>query len=146
LDKSIMKQILTALITDIRTRTDLPVVQEVDDTYDGDMPILKLRYSGLNNVTHSPSGIFKNGDFMFTLIQCSRTANSGQLANLLYAETQMAKVFTNAKISNSDVVPFSLTISGYEVKYYLLWNSTAGNNDDDTFTREFELRLTINKE
>ena len=134
MDRTEFNNVVTALIADVRTRTGLPASLEIDDTYDGDLPMLTLEYRGLTAITLFPNKSFKNAEFTFALILKSRMANGGQLSNVLYAETQIAKTIPESVNGTSDEPNFSLTISGYEVKYSIAWNTQTRTNEDE-YTR-----------
>ena len=145
MDRTALNNCINALLADIQTRTGMNVSLEIDNQYDGDAPNITLQYDGLGNITLLPNGNMQDAEFMFTLLLSSRTANGSQLANLLYAETQISKIFFNSRTGTSNIETFSLSIDDYEVKYYLIWGNKV-RTDENEYTREFELKLTINKE
>lgn len=146
MDRTDLNLCINALLADIQTRTGMNISLEIDDRYDGDAPHITLKYDGLKTIGLLPNGDLQEANLGFTLLLNSRTANGGQLAGLIYSETQIAKVFFKGNMmSTTDISLFDLNVAGYEVRYYLTWGDKIRIDESD-YTREFELNLTINKE
>lgn len=142
------KQIFNDLLKDIKSRTKLNTLFEIDNTnYDGDTPTLLLALIGTAGLNTFPSKLVASHQVLLTLKLKSKAANIANIADIVESEAKASSVFPmtfDIKAVESDY--FTVTsIENYNITYYVIWNIPTGSMTGKDYVRKWDLVLNIDR-
>jgi len=142
------KQILNDLLKDIKSRTKLSTLFEIENIdYDGDTPTLLLALRGTSGLNLFPSKIVESHQVLLTLKLKSKAANIANIADIVKSEAKASSIFPIAydiKAVESDYYTVT-SVENYNISYFTRWNIPTGSMTGKDYERQWDLVLNIDR-